>query len=194
MIIGAVLLLAALSLFAYNRWDAWRAGQAVAKAQDELKAVEEEIQNSHTVFNVPAEDDADEDVMPGIVIGEYDYIGTLSISRFGLELPVIGEWSYPALRIAPARYMGSVRTGDLVICGHNYDRHFGRLKDLNPGDPIIFSDVLGDIFEYEVDEVLILQPTAVEQMITGDWDLTLFTCTLGGQARVTVRCRLREER
>ncbi len=33
----------------------------------------------------------------------------------------------------------------------------------------------------------------VEEMITGDWDLTLFTCTLGGQTRVTVRCQLIEK-
>ena len=28
----------------------------------------------------------------------------------------------------------------------------------------------------------------VEDMITGDWDLTLFTCTPGGQLRIAVRC------
>jgi len=38
-----------------------------------------------------------------------------------------------------------------------------------------------------------LQPTAVEEMCSGDWDLTLFTCTLGGKFRVTVRCDRVEE-
>ena len=28
----------------------------------------------------------------------------------------------------------------------------------------------------------------IEEMAAGDWDLTLFTCTLGGQARLTLRC------
>ena len=27
-------------------------------------------------------------------------------------------------------------------------------------------------------------------MTSGDWDLTLFTCTYGGQERYTVRCTL----
>lgn len=40
-----------------------------------------------------------------------------------------------------------------------------------------------------VAEVEILKPTDVEQMIAGDWQLTLFTCTVGGTSRVTVRCR-----
>ena len=34
----------------------------------------------------------------------------------------------------------------------------------------------------------ILQPTAVEEMTSGDYDLTLFTCTYGGATRFTVRC------
>ena len=28
----------------------------------------------------------------------------------------------------------------------------------------------------------------VEEMLSGGWALTLFTCTLGGRTRVTVRC------
>ena len=34
----------------------------------------------------------------------------------------------------------------------------------------------------------ILDHTAVEDMISGEYDLTLFTCTYGGENRVTVRC------
>ncbi len=41
----------------------------------------------------------------------------------------------------------------------------------------------------EVAEVETLAPTAVEEMKSKDWDLTLFSCTIDGGARVTVRCR-----
>lgn len=34
-----------------------------------------------------------------------------------------------------------------------------------------------------------LERTAIEEMESGDWDLTLFTCTVDGAARVTVRCQ-----
>lgn len=129
--------------------------------------------------------------MPTIEIDSYDYIGTLTVSRFGLELPVMSEWSYPGLKIAPGRYRGSVWTDDLIICGHNYERHFGNLKNLESGDEIIFTDVNNNVFTYQVEEVIILQPTDVEEMVSqesGEWDLTLFTCTIGGRTRVTVRC------
>lgn len=57
--------------------------------------------------------------------GHY-YIGELEIPALGLELPVMDQWSYPRLRIAPCRYVGSVYSGDIVIAGHSYLRHFGR--------------------------------------------------------------------
>ena len=50
----------------------------------------------------------------------------------------------------------------------------------------------GNLFTYEMAERETLMPTSVEEMTSGDWDLTLFTCTVGGQSRVTVRCTLVE--
>lgn len=35
--------------------------------------------------------------------------------------------------------------------------------------------------------------TVKAEMTGGDWDLTLFTCTIGGKKRITVRCTLTEE-
>ncbi|MGN0969549.1 MAG: sortase, partial [Evtepia sp.] len=53
---------------------------------------------------------------------------------------------------------------------------------------VLFTDADGNQFRYTVAQVETLAKTAVEEMAAGDWDLTLFTCTLGGQTRVTVRC------
>ena len=41
---------------------------------------------------------------------------------------------------------------------------------------------------YEVVALDVLVPAAVEEMIAGEYDMTLFTCTYGGKSRVTVRC------
>lgn len=65
---------------------------------------------------------------------------------------------------------------------------FGKLKELRIGDRLSFTDADGNIFYYEVGETEILAPDATEEMTDSDWDLTLFTCTLGGKNRVTVRC------
>ena len=62
----------------------------------------------------------------------YGYIGVLQIPSLDLTLPVISDWSYPALQIAPCRYEGSAYDGGMVIAGHNFDSHFGNYLSWNP--------------------------------------------------------------
>ena len=127
--------------------------------------------------------------MPTVEVDGHMYVGFLEIPAIKRTLPVMDTWSYPNLKIAPCRFVGTVYAHDMIVCAHNYDRHFGQIKTLKEGDKVSFTDVYGDRFEYEVTEVIILQPTDVEEMKEPvDWDLTLFTCTLGGATRVTVRC------
>ena len=124
-------------------------------------------------------------------VGEFlgvECVGILRVPSLGLELPVLAQWSYPALKTAPCLYAGSPYSDDLVIAAHNYSHHFGRIGSLYPGDTVEFADMDGNLFRYEVDLIETLQPTAVEEMVSGGWELTLFTCTVGGASRVTVRC------
>lgn len=116
------------------------------------------------------------------------YIGFLTIPDLQLELPIMADWNYDRLNIAPCRYSGTIAGGDLVIAAHNYPYHFGRLMDLSLGAEILFTDVNGVSTRFSVAELEVLPPTAVEDMIAGDYDLTLFTCTYGGATRFTVRC------
>ena len=52
------------------------------------------------------------------------------------------------------------------------------------------TDADGNLFRYEIAGLETLSPTAVSEMTASGWELTLFTCTLGGQARLAVRCTL----
>jgi sortase A len=54
---------------------------------------------------------------------------------------------------------------------------------------VVFTDVTGIAHCYEVVLLETLAPTATEEMITSGFDLSLYTCTPGGNNRVTVRCR-----
>jgi len=116
------------------------------------------------------------------------YIGVLEIPSLDLMLPVISEWNYARLKKAPCRYAGSAYTDDLVIAAHNYKTHFGNLKRLNEGDSVTFTDAEGNRFEYKVVLTETLMPRDVDEMKSGEFDLSLFTCTVGGSYRVTVRC------
>lgn len=201
--LGYVLLAMALCLTVYNVTQANQAGEAAREAVtalENLVAVAETLPaGQETEPPLPAETLPDyvrnpEKEMPTQNINGYDYIGVLSIPALDLELPVMSTWDYTRLRIAPCRYTGSVYQDNMTLCAHNYASHFGRLKELRLGDSITFTDVEGTVFSYAVRELETLAPMAVEEMTEGDWDLTLFTCTIGGATRVTIRCDRTEEK
>ena len=90
---------------------------------------------------------------------------------------------------------GSAAGGDLIIAAHNYSSHFGRLDEFQGGEEIIFISADGTVLNYEVIQTENISGKDVEAMEFGsadEWDLTLFTCTLSGQSRVTVRAVIKE--
>ncbi len=178
--IGAVLILSALLLLGYNRLESDRAAQNAEKL---LHEVHEKIPKEPQPALQPEEPQASV-----IEVEGYPCIGTLAIPDLELELPVLDDWSYKRLKVAPCRQFGSAQTDDLVIAAHNYKRHFGLLKTLPQGTPVTFTDVNGTVYNYQIDRVQTLQPTDVELVENSEAELVLYTCTYGGKTRVTVFC------
>lgn len=177
MILGSALLLAALTLFLWNRREDRQAGTAA----DEILPKMAEVMETAAVESYSAE-------MTEVEIDGHYYIGYISIPSLGLELPVMSRWDDSQLKIAPCRYAGSTKTGDLVIAAHNYASHFGNIKNLSVGDKVYFTDMNREVNVYEVAEMELLASAAVAEMTEGDYALTLFTCDYSGRNRVTVRC------
>ncbi len=197
--LGLLLIAAALSLVCYNLYDALRAEQSawqIISSLEEDSAEESRISapaEASEKAALPQEPVLEAQMeMPVKTVDGIEIVGILRIPALELELPIISQWSYPDLQTAPCRYSGSAYLNNLILCGHNYSSHFGRLKELREGDIITFMDMDGNLFIYEMAERETLMPTSVEEMSSGDWDLTLFTCTVGGKSRVTVRCTLVE--
>ena len=191
IIIGLLLLVAALLLTCFNLYDQFRGERSVDNIMDKmiLKNREHSLQEGEIpdyILNPDME-------MPVETIDGRDFIGTLEIPSLNLNLPIISQWSYGNLRVAPCRYDGSAYKNDMILAAHNYPSHFGNLKYLKEGEYVIFTDADGNKFTYPAVVREILMPTAVNEMLSkeeDDWDLTLFTCTVGGRSRVVVRCVL----
>ena len=194
--VGVVCILFAISLTAYNFYSDIHAGNESDRIVNELHA---EIPKKEQ----PAKEDSVEELsyyqyepdyeMPTTEIDGVKYIGILSIPEMDLEFPVASEWSYPQMKKTPCRYSGSVYSNDMVICAHNYRSHFGRLSGLTEGALMSFTDVDGNVFHYEVYDVEILNPNQAKEMKEYGDGLTLFTCTLGGRTRMTMRTVLIED-
>jgi sortase A len=191
IVAGVLLLLGAAGLTAYNISDSMRARQAVEAIIGPIaQAIE---QQEPSAFVRPESDAIPE--MPVRVQDGRRYIGIIEIPALSLSLPVLENWSYDLLKVSPCRYTGSYYTNDLVICAHNYASHFNGLRYIDIGSDVYFTAVNGMTFHYVIDNRETLTPEENDRMITsnGEWDLTLFTCYIGGATRCTLRCSLVSE-
>lgn len=200
MLLGVLMILASAGFVGIHVVEERQAGQEAGRVSQILKeqiadaragvdtgaaGVAEEARDAREAGDASQEEQGD---TSGLLLSG-DYIGLLSIPDLGLELPVARQWSYPALRKTPCRYSGSVEEENLVVLAHNYERHFGGLKDLKPGAEITFTGLDGTETGYQAVDVRTLGPEQGEEMLEGDWQILLFTCTYGGEKRVAVRCR-----
>lgn len=206
--IGLILLSVSLILALYNFITERSAGNSAARVYDQIVVLQREENKidlgdkivEPTTEDLIVEDEDFKEIpdyilnpnmeMPTVEIDGYDYIGLIEIPSLELSLPVVNGASSAELKAAPGRYSGSVYTNDMVIAAHNYASHFGTIKNISLGDMVVFTDMDGNVFSYQVLGIELLGLYDVDNMISGSWDLTLFTCTVGASQRVTVRCEL----
>lgn len=209
LILGGLLLLAAVGLTGYNLWDSHRAEACFADGYRQVAALIPEerkpVSTPGAVMEMPvsANDESptslgllypDRD-MPALEVDGVRYLGTLDIPDAGIHIPVTEDWSYRLLKFATCRFAGSVYQKNMVIAGHNY-LVFSPIKTLPAGTEVTFIDAEGFVWSYQVAYLETLQPTQVEDLLEDpaeDWDLTLFTCSTGGTTRCAVRCIQIEE-
>ena len=181
--IGVLLILVSLVITGFNKYEDLNAGKQAQAVLDVFK--NEVVTQNHVVDNLITNEVKE---MKTININGDEFIGTIKIPSINLELPVMSEYTYNKLKKAPCRYYGNLFTNDLIICAHAYETFFANLVYLKQNDLIIFTDVDGNNYVYEVLEIEVLKSTDVDKMINSDFDLTLYTCTYDNTGRVTVRC------
>ena len=75
----------------------------------------------------------------------FSVVGLIEIKAIGINYPIINEFSYDLLKIAPCKFFGPNpnEVGNLCIAGHNYNNYqfFSRLKKLQIGDIISIYDL-----------------------------------------------------
>ena len=130
---GALLLLAGALLAGQNLLTERRAARQTA---DLLAAVE-------TRIAAPADLPAPE--VTGDPWAGYEVIGVVGLPDLGLSLPVLAGYTQDLLAVAPCRYTDdlALEPGQLVVAGHNYRTHFGRLGELAPGCRITWQNLDG---------------------------------------------------
>ena len=216
--IGAVLIMLALLLFLYNEvrnvimeaesFDIYTELQkSIEQMQRDNNFTSETISNTDSMdgtneiggdeiidvtTDLEAEVNSLQSEVKTITVGGYDYIGTMEIPTLGLSLPIMSDWDYEKLDVAPCRQFGTIQTDDLVIAGHNYRRHFKYLYKLEAGDSVYLTNAAGTVIEYVVAKNRTLKATEVDTVQNSEYDLVLYTCTYTGAERVVVFCERKD--
>lgn len=188
-LLGVILIFAAGVLVGVNTRDercaeeqAAKYTAATAERVQELAAMNEEYDVTPDYELDPGRD------MPVESVSGQDLIGQVEIPRLGRTLPVGTAWSAAMGSRMPCRLSGSAYSDDLIIAGHSYNAHFKCLYDIEPGDEVVVTDMDGNRFGYLVSGIETIPGDRRDLLESGDWDLTLFTCTPNSTSRVTVRC------
>lgn len=182
MSVGIIFIGFAVGLLFYNNYENKKAQENSDALMESIRLNIAESEQKEQII-----DPFDEELTTKEING-YDYIGYISIPALNVDLPVMSDWDYGRLKIAPCRYYGSTKTDNLVIAAHNYIVHFKYLNRLNVGDKITFTDMDAVVHKYKVDLVEQLLPTDVDKVKDSGNDLILYTCTYGGAKRIVVRC------
>jgi sortase A len=192
--LGVVCILSSVGFVVYNRWENKNAEEIAKDLLEDVQSIMDEKQPEQPLpadtVNLPDDPEKIPTEMATVKVDGYDCIGILSVPVLDLELPVLTDWSYAKLKKAPCHYYGTYYEKDFVIAAHNYQSHFGKLSELQPKDLILFTDVSGTVYCYEVVLLETLPGNATEEMITSGFALSLYTCTPGGASRITVRCNI----
>ena len=186
--LGVLLILGAAGLLLYNQQEADEAASISAKVLPRISEYVEAVRETATVPPLETDPSAPPPAMPVAEIDGQLYVGVLTIPTIDYEVPVLSECSLDLLHLGACRFYGATYSNDLVICAHNYNRLYSSLAKLKPGDLVWFTDMDGLTWTYEVADLETLGPNMVEEMNHSGYDLTFFTCTYGGKARLTLRC------
>jgi len=211
IVLGVLLIAVAICLVFHNAEEDYNAGKSSEIILEQVKnSIDERSKGGHSTpasvelpdeqGSITAETDTDfeTDVVtetepstnqtPAVEIDGDLYIGYIALPTIGITLPVMADWSNEKLMSAPCRHFGSLESNDLVIAGHNYTRHFGKLDRLQLGDSIIFTDMNGVCVAFKVEKIETVPGDDVAAVQQSGFDLVLYTCNYTGKSRIMVFC------
>jgi len=178
--VGSSLIILGFLIFLFVGYQLWGTGIEAAQSQNRLEDKFSQIAQT-TAPTSPSEPVSSPDP---VVIDNGDPMALLEIPTLGVTKYVVAGVETDDLKKGPGHYPYTPFPGELgnaAIAGHRttYGEPFRQLDDLNPGDPIIVTDLLGRRFVYLVTEQLIVQPEDSWVVNTVDPSvakLTLTTC------------------
>ena len=190
--LGSSLITLGLLMFLFVGYQLWGTGIEEAQSQNKLEnrfseiAILSSATSSTSLAPSNSEPPVTTTLAPPepIVVNEGDAIAIIVMPTIGVTKYVVAGVQTADLKKGPGHYPGTPFPGELgnaSIAGHRttYGEPFRHLDDLNLGDPIIITDLLGRQFTYLVTNQQVVGATDSWVVATTDRNkaiLTLTTC------------------
>lgn len=184
LFLGLVLLVAGVALIATPFYHEWQQQKELRALDDALAMIEDESDSSESDYEVADRKFTKE---------ELESVYELEIPSIGLNQKVLGETTEENLNMSLAQIKQDQVPGEgnFTIAGHRGyrgDRHFRDLPNVENGEEVhLTAD--GKTYIYEINKSEVIEATDVDVLDeTDDKDeITMITCTIGGQQRISVQ-------
>lgn len=132
---------------------------------------------------------ADSPYLETVNLSGYEVTGILQIPDLNRSWPIIASGEVAATARIPSIYGGNPASGDLVITDSASNQQFARLKDLPDGSKVVFTDISGREYRYQLATVETV-PSEKQSAISRHrerWDAAIFTPNFSGRGQIVTR-------
>lgn len=119
----------------------------------------------------------------------YEVTGILQIADLNRSWPIIASGDAAKTAKIPSIYGGNPASGNLVITDSADNRQFSRLKDLPDGSKVVFTDISGREYRYQIATVETV-PSGKLSAISRHrerWDAAIITPNFSGRSQIVTR-------
>jgi len=138
----------------------------------------------------------EEEIMP-VAIEGYPVLGQLLIEKLEVEQYILDSTEDKALENGVVKlYGGKInQIGNFCIAGHNYDKVFKKLNELEIEDTICIISRKGEKVEYAITGIFDIEPEDLTCLLSNEEveEVTLITCENGAMTRLVVKAEKVEE-
>ena len=119
----------------------------------------------------------------------YEVTGILQIPDLNRSWPIIASGDAAATAKMPSIYGGNPASGDLVIADGADNQQFSGLKDLPDGSEVVFTDISGHEYRYQLATVETVPSSKLSAIARHRerWDAAIITPNFSGRSQIVIR-------
>lgn len=119
----------------------------------------------------------------------YEVTGILQIPDLNRSWPIIASGDAAATAKIPSIYGGNPASGDLLIADSADNQQFSGLKDLPDGSKVVFTDISGREYRYQIATVETVPSSKLSAISRHRerWDAAIITPNFSGRSQIVTR-------